>query len=191
MKTLHMKFMAPILIGLLTQFCTLDINADDEVGGSSLGRGMGRGMMNGDCTQWAKSTQGSMGYGMGMMGHSMGGMMNSPMASMMFHFGEGYASLLDLDEKQEQEIRKLYDVFWKQQWDLMQEMHNYRLAMPTVYAEESPDKESIMEGYRKLSDMHLKMMEYHLDLQLKVHKLLTKEQREKLEQTRRWGMDWE
>ncbi|ATG73114.1 hypothetical protein AN401_03990 [Zobellella denitrificans] len=124
-------------------------------GGTALAQGMGPGM-------------GMMqGPGMGM-GPMMGGGM--PCGPMGMHPGWMAGAQGPLTEQQRQALAALQQELHASHWELMQEMH--KLQAGQMMPDAPADKAAILEMHRKMSDIHLKMLELRLDAQEKMNEIL-------------------
>lgn len=135
------------------------------------GPGMGMmGMMGG--------MGGMMGPGMGMMG---GGMMGPGMGMM----GAGPFAMLDLTDDQRAKLSKIQDETRKRQWDLMGKLYDEHARLRDVYATERPDPKQVGQAYGNIAKIQQQMAEIGTDAHNRMFDVLTKEQREQLQQMRR------
>jgi len=152
--------------------------AADDGAQTKPGCGMGPGMMGG-------------GYGMGpgMMGSGYG-MMGGGMGSSMMMGGWGYSlsSALNLNDDQQKKIQKIQDDLGKKQWALMQAMHDTMTAANKKYGDSDDiDVDAVMKTQTEMTNAHLQMTRNRLEAQKQIRAILTKEQREKLNEISRWG----
>lgn len=155
-------------------------------GGYGRGYGMGPGMMRG----WGE------GYGMGrgmMGGYGMG-------PGMMHGWGEGYGmgpgmmygyahsgAILGLSDEQAAKIEAIQSDAWKKQWDLAGKTFSASAKLREQFANETPDRKAVDSAYKALADLHLQQIDSRLDARAKIDAVLTKEQRERLQEWRRGG----
>lgn len=116
-----------------------------------------------------------MGPGMGMMqgsGMGMGPMMDGdmPCGSMGMHPGWMAGAQGPLTEQQQQALSALQQELHAAHWEQMQEMH--KLQADQMRSGAPQDKAAILELHRKMSDIHLKMLELRLDAQEKMNEIL-------------------
>ena len=117
--------------------------------------------------------QGHMGPMGGMMG-PMGGMMGPMMGGMM-----GNLAGLDLNDKQQDQIRDIYRNMRRQHWDLMEKMMDTSDKLYKLYDVDKPDPDKIGKVYDEIYKIKRQMIQEHIVIRNKVYDLLTKEQREK------------
>lgn len=126
------------------------------------GQGMmgGMGMMNG---------MGMMGgmYGMGMMG------------------GMGPMMMLDLDDKQRQEMRQIQRKVQEKNWERMGEMMELRNQMQDLMLSDNPDPTATGKIYDKMANLRKQMFMERLQARNTMMNKLTEEQREQLQNYRR------
>ncbi len=140
------------------------------------GYGMGPGMMNGG--------YGMMNGGFGMMG---GGYGMGP-GMMMGGWGYSLSGALNLSDEQQKKIQKIQEDLGKQQWTLMQALHTEMMSAYKKYGEsDDVDVDAVMKTQTDMSNAHLQMLRNRLEAQKKIRDVLTKEQREKLNEMSRWG----
>mgnify|MGYP001166050060 CR=1 FL=1 len=130
---------------------------------------------------------GGMGYGgMGMMGGGMGyggmgmmhgGMMGGGMPYMM-------ASMLDLDDKQRNQMRELQRTQRKANWQRMGEMIDLQYELQGLYDQDKPDAKAVSKVYDKIHALRKQMIESQIETRNKMRDVLTKEQQEKFDSFR-------
>ncbi len=168
----------------------------------SYGPGMGPGMMgrgwgpgpSGECPGFGMMG----GPGMGMMGGGMGGMMGPGMGGMgmmgggMMGPGMGMGmhplEMLDLTDDQRAKLVKIQDETRKRHWDLMGKLFDEQARLRDVYATERPDPKQVGQVYGNIAKLQQQMAEIATDAHNRMFDLLTKEQRDQLQQWRRGGM---
>lgn len=137
---------------------TAPVLAQGGMGGPGMGYGMGvPGMGYG------------MGYGMGGpgmgMGYGMGGMPCGLMG-----MSPGWGAGAELNDEQRQQIAALQQELHQAQWQQMQELHS--LHAGAMMSGGEPDKAAILDLHRKMSEIHLKMLEQRLDTQEKIRAIV-------------------
>jgi len=132
-------------------------------GPGMMGGGYGQGMMGG----MGMGMMGMGGMGMGMMG--MGGM-----GSMM----------LDLNDEQQKKADAIHDDLHKRNWALMGKMRDESRNLRDLYRASPRDAKKIGAVYAKIFDLKRQMIESMIDAQNRQEALLTKEQKEQLQQWR-------
>jgi len=139
------------------------------------GRGMGYGQMGPGMMGYGQMGSGMMGYGQmgpGMMrgGHMGQGMMGSMWAIMQ----------LDLDDAQEQKIRKIHSRLRRENWARMGDMMEHQDKLAELHAAEVPDAKAIGKVYAAIFDLKRQGIEGAINAQNEVRALLTEEQRQAL-----------
>ena len=134
----------------------------DDRRGMMGGQGMGPGMMGGY----------GQGMGPGMMGGGIG-----PYAS----------GVLGLSEEQRNRLEEIQRENARQHWQLMQELREKRHAMMDLYREGRVDPEELGEAYDGVADAERRMLEHGARMRNRMHEVLTEEQRERLEEMRRYN----
>ena len=128
------------------------------------------------------------GYGMGpgMMG-GYGGYGMVP--GMMGGHGMWALSALNLTDDQRSKINKIFDDERKQHWAVMGKMMDEQNKLRDLYEQSEPDPKKVGAAYGAIAKLRQQMLETHVQASNEVQKLLTKEQREQLEQWRNrpWG----
>ena len=146
------------------------------MGGYGGGYGMGPGMMGG--------YGGGYGMGPGMMG-GYGGYGMGP--GMM---GYGALNGLDLSDEQRSKIDKIFDAERKQHWGIMGQMLEAQNKLRDLYNADQPDPKKVGAAYGQIAKLRQQMLETHVQASNQVQQVLTKEQREQLQQWRRGGWGW-
>jgi Spy/CpxP family protein refolding chaperone len=146
------------------------------------GYGMGPGMMGG---------YGGYGMGPGMMGGygyhmgPRGGCDWGP--GMMGGHGMWALSALNLTDDQRAKINKILDNERKQHWAVMGKMMDEQIKLRDLYAQSEPDPKKVGAAYGAIAKLQQQMIEAHVQAGNEIHKILTKEQREQMEQWRHGG----
>ena len=152
------------------------------------GYGMGPGMMGGYGNGMGPGMMGGYGgYGMGP--GMMGGYGNGMGPGMMGGRGMWALSALNLTDDQRSKINKIFDDERKQHWTVMGKMMDEQNKLRDLYEQSEPDPKKVGAAYGAIAKLRQQMLETHVQASNEVQKLLTKEQREQLEQRRRGG--WE
>ena len=153
-----------LIASLLTAWCVLVPAQAAETDGpeAAADGGCGWGMMNG---------YGGYGMGPGMMGG----------------YGMGPLSALNLTDDQRSKINKIFDDERKQHWAVMGKMMDEQNKLRDLYEQSEPDPKKVGAAYGAIAKLRQQMLETHVQASNEVQKLLTKEQREQLEQRRRGG----
>ncbi|MGE5241359.1 MAG: Spy/CpxP family protein refolding chaperone [Bacteroidota bacterium] len=189
------KSMIPKLVGMtfaaaLVATATAWAQDADEYGGGYGPYGMGPGMMGG--------YGGGYGMGPGMMGGYGGGYGMGP--GMMGGYGGygmgpgmmGYGALngLDLSDEQRSKIDKIFDAERKQHWGIMGQMLEEQNKLRDLYNADQPDPKKVGAAYGQIAKLRQQMLETHVQASNQMQQVLTKEQREQLQQWRRGGWGW-
>lgn len=169
--------------------------AADDGAQSKPGYGMGPGMMGGGYGMGPGMMGGGYGMGPGMMGGGygmgpgmMGGGYGMGPGMMMDGWGYGLSGALNLNEEQQKKIQKIQEDLGKQQWALMQTMHDAMTAAYKKYGNSDDiDIEAVMKTQSEMTNAHLQMLRNRLEAQKQIRAILTKEQREKLKEMYRGG----
>ena len=146
------------------------------------GYGMGPGMMGG-----------GYGYGPGMMGGYGGYGMGPGMMGGGYGYGPGmmmgYGALngLDLSNEQRAKIDKIFDAERKQHWGIMGQMLEEQNKLRDLYNADQPDPKKVGAAYGQIAKLRQQMLETHVLASNQMQQVLTKEQREQLQQWRRGG----
>lgn len=147
--------------------------ADDADDVPPYGRGsgwMGPGMMGG---------YGMHGMGPGMMGGYGGG------PGMMGGYGMGPYGMLGLSDDQRGKINKIHDAERKQHWAIMGKMMDVENKQRDLLAQSEPDPKKVGAAYAEMAKLRQQMLEAHVQANNDMQKVLTKEQREQLQQWHR------
>lgn len=174
------------------------------------GSGMGPGMMGrgwgpgsgGDCPGYGMMGNpgmgmmggmgGMMGPGMGMMGMGPGmsgmGMMGGGMGPGMMAMGMHPFDMLDLTADQRTRLAKIQDETRKRHWDLMGKLFDEHARLRDVYAADRPDPKQVGQVYGNIAKIQQQMAEIATDAHNRMSDVLTKEQRDQLQQFRRGMM---
>ena len=177
-KLVGMTFAAALVVSAASAWA----QDADEYGGYGP-YGMGPGMMGG---------YGGYGMGPGMMGGYGGmGMMGGGYGMGPGMMG-GYGALngLDLSDEQRTKIDKIFDAERKQHWSVMGKMMDEQNKLRDLYAQETPDPKKVGAVYGEIAKLRQQMLETHVQASNQMQQVLTKEQREQLQQWRRGGWGW-
>jgi len=126
------------------------------------------------------------GYGYGMHGMGpgmMGGYDVGP--GMMRGHGMGPYAMLNLSDDQRSKINKIHDAERKQHWAIMGKMMDVENTQRDLLAQSEPDPKKVGAAYAELSKLRQQMLETHVQANNDMQKILTKEQREQLQQWNR------
>lgn len=148
--------------------------------------GYGMGMMGSmdedDYREHMMQGRGMMG-GMGMMnGMGMMGGMNGMGMGMMD--GMGPMMMLDLDDKQRQEMREIQRKTQKRNWERMGEMMELRHQLQDIMQADKPDPTASGRIYDKMSNLRKQMFMEQIEARNAMMGKLSKEQREQLHKYR-------
>lgn len=208
------RSIAGLLAGVMCVALAFGANAapgsqnDEQEGWYGPGAMMGPGMMGG-YGGYGMAPQGicggfgadmMQGYGPGMMGgyHGYGmdwqgrGGYGMSGGGWMFHQGMmGYRMLhaLNLTDEQVEKIRHIMDAQRKEMWAQMGNMMDARERLYDLYTMDQPDPGKVGDAYADVSRIRQKMIEARVRSRNEIWNLLTKEQREQLQEWRRgdWG----
>lgn len=160
------------------------VMADDTSGNvmpypqGMMGYGMGPGMMN-SYTPGAGMSQGyGMGYGMGS------GMMQSYGMGSGIGPGMGYHMNMRFSDSQIKQFNKISSSAMKTQSGNMRAIWKERQELGKLLAAETPDKKAISNAYDKLSQARKKALMERIEMQHKMQNVLTKEQKEQMQEYR-------
>jgi Spy/CpxP family protein refolding chaperone len=156
--------------------------ADDPEDAVQFGPGygwMGPGMMGGY----------DYGMGPGMMGGYHGGYGMGPGMMGGYGYGMGPFSALNLTDDQRSKINKIQDEERKQHWAVMGKMLEKQNTLRDLIEQSEPDPKKVGVAYGEIAKLRQQMLETHIQARNQMQKVLTKEQREQLEQWRHgmWG----
>lgn len=181
-----MNRIATTLVGVfMTVFCVITpALADDVDDAPPYGHGYGwmePGMMGGYGHGYGM--MGRQGMGPGMMGGYGGG------HGMMGGDGMGPYAMLNLSDDQRSKINKIHDAERKQHWAIMGKMMDKQNAQRDLLAQSEPDPKKVGAVYAEIAKLRQQMLETHVQANNDMQKVLTKEQREQMQQWRRgmWG----
>ncbi|MGD8940687.1 MAG: Spy/CpxP family protein refolding chaperone [Gammaproteobacteria bacterium] len=141
---------------------------------------MGPGMMMGSGAGYGMMGAGHMMGGFGMMG---GGMMGMP-GMMMGGYG-----MLDLSDKQMDQLNDIQTKLQKDQWQLMGKMLDEQANVRKAWSGDKPDPKKVGAAYAEISKLQRQALEARVEAMNKMYDTLTDEQREQLKSGRRgmWG----
>jgi Spy/CpxP family protein refolding chaperone len=165
------------------------------MGGYGPGYGMGPGMMGGGMMGMGPGMMGG-GMGPGMMGGGMGMMGGPGMMGGGFGMGPGMMGggfgmdplyALNLTDEQRAKVEKILDEERKKHWDTAGKMMEEQNRLRDLYQEDTPDPKKVGAVYGSIAKLQQQMVENHIQARNQVQQILTKEQREQLQQWRRGG----
>jgi len=168
-------------------------NGRGMMGGYGYGPGMmggygGMGMMGGYGGFGMMGGYGGMGMmmggfgGPGMMGGYGGmGMMGGYGMDMM---GVGPLGMLDLSDKQRDQIYDIQRDMRKQHWELMEDMFKAMDKVNELMSAEKRDSKAILAAYEPIYGLQKKMLEFHIDAANRIDAVLTAEQRKQVHEWR-------
>jgi len=162
------------LIFIIIAASSLGVIANLAVAQSDAQYGMGPGMMGG--YGMGPGMMGGYGMGPGMMGgYGMGpGMM-----------GLGNYRGLDLSADQKSKISQIQQEVRKKHWALMGQMMDAQYKLQELYDADKQDSAAINKQYKEIEDLRRQMVDSSVDAHNRINGMLTKEQREKLEERNR------
>lgn len=165
MKTLK-RFLATAMVVSIVAAVPAAVSAQPMMGQGM----MGPGMMG--CDQMGPGMMGGWGMGPGMMGgYGMGpGMMGPGMMG-------GPYSGASLTDEQNAKIAAIQEEFSKQQWDVMNQMHDEQFKLQQLYSAPTRDNAAINEQFSKINQLRRQMWDSMADAQKKSEAVLTGEQR--------------
>jgi Spy/CpxP family protein refolding chaperone len=125
-----------------------------------------------------------MGHGMGFgqgMGHMMGGagMMGGGMMGMPGMMMRGYG-MLDLSDKQTDQLIDIQTKLQKDHWQLMGKMIDEQANVRKAWSGDKPDPKKVGAAYAKLFELQRQAIEDRVAAMNKMYDTLTDEQRELL-----------
>ena len=155
--------------------------------GMGMGMGMGPGMMMGPGMGMGGGMMGPGMMGPGMMGPGTG-MMGGGMGPGGMGMGAHPFAMFDLTDDQRAKLSKIQDETRKRQWDLMGKLFDEQARLRDVYATERPDPKQVGQAYGNMAKIQQQMAEIATDAHNRMFDVLTKEQRDQLQQMRRGMM---
>jgi Spy/CpxP family protein refolding chaperone len=182
MKTKASSIIFILSITFITIISLGTARADDD--------SYGWGMMHGGYGGMGMGGYGMMGgyggYGMmgpGMMGGGYGGM------SMGGYGMMGYGGMLNLSQAQRDKIQNIQQSLRKSHFAMMESMIEERQKLPELYNQENPSASKIGAVYGRIFAIQRQMIESSINARNQTNKVLTKEQREQIQQWHRgmWG----
>ncbi|MDZ7804251.1 Spy/CpxP family protein refolding chaperone [Thiohalophilus sp.] len=165
---LHKTLLSIMIFSLLLPFSL----AAAAHGGSGMGM---MGQMDEDDYRGHMQGRGMMG-GMGMMDGMHGGSMMGGMGPVM---------MLDLNDKQRQQMRDMQRKMQKKNWERMGEMMELRHQLQDVMAADKPGTTAASRIYDKMANLRKQMFQDRLEARNRMMDQLTAEQREQLREMRR------
>ena len=101
----------------------------------------------------------------------------------------GLYNMLNLSTDQRSKINKLHDSERKQHWAIMGKMIDVESRQRDLYAQSTSDPKQVGAVYADMSKLRQQMIETHVQANNDMQKVLTKEQREQLQQWQhgKWG----
>jgi Spy/CpxP family protein refolding chaperone len=173
MKTKASSLIFIFTITFITMFSISSARADDE--------SYGWGMMHGGYGGYGMMGGGYGGYG--MMGGGYGGY------GMM---GGGYGGMLNLSKAQRDKIQNIQQSLRKSHFAMMESMIEERQKLPELYNQENPSASKIGAVYGRIFAIQRQMIESSINARNQMNKVLTKEQREQIQQWHRgmWGGEY-
>ncbi|MFC1684395.1 Spy/CpxP family protein refolding chaperone [Pseudomonadota bacterium] len=166
------------------------VTAQAESNYPMMGRGDHRGMMAYEYDHGSRMAEeggkyGHMpcgGWGPGMMGDGpMGrGMMRGGHMGQGMMGGMGAIMQLDLDDAQEQKVRKIHSRLRRENWARMGDMMEHQDKLAELHAADVPDAKAIGKVYAAIFDLKRQGIEGAINAQNEVRSLLTEEQRQAL-----------
>lgn len=118
------------------------------------------------------------GYGPGMMGGGYGG------PGMMGAYGPGGFGNLNLSNDQQKKIAQIQENTRKKNWDLMGKLQEEHANLQNLFAEETPDSNKVGAEYDRLAGLRKQILQNNLQAHNQIQSVLTKEQRDQLQQWR-------
>jgi Spy/CpxP family protein refolding chaperone len=171
-----MKMKATITALLLLSAVVLPLQAQANptwmIGGQGPGNA-GCGMMMGS----------GMGFGGMGMGHIMSGFGMMGMPGMMM----GGYGMLDLSDKQIDQLNDIQTKLQKDHWQLMGKMIDEQANVRKAWSGDKPDPKKVGAAYSKLFELQRQTIEDRVAAMNKMYDTLTDEQREQLK-SGQWGM---
>ena len=96
-------------------------------------------------------------------------------------------SQLNLSDTQRNEINKILDQERRSHWAVMGKMMDQQDKLRDLYEKQEPDPKAVGAVYAAIANLRQQMIETHIAAQNRIDQLLTKEQRDELQQMRRGG----
>jgi Spy/CpxP family protein refolding chaperone len=180
-----MKMKAYFIVTLLLSAIVLPLQTQADPqwmwGGQGPG-GCGCGMMGPGMMGPGMMMGSGMGYGRGM-GHMMGGYGMMGGSGMMM----GGYGMLDLTDKQMDQLNDIQTKLQKDHWQLMGKMIDEQANVRKAWSGDKPDPKKVGAAYAKLFEIQRQALEDRVAAMNKMYDTLTDEQREQLK-SGRWGM---
>lgn len=139
------------------------------------------------CEGYGPGMMGGYGMGQGMMGGVGGGMMGGMGMMGPGMMGAGGFGIPDLTAQQREQLAKIRSEQRKRHLDIMGKMMEEQDRLAELYAAENPDTKKISAAHTAIGKLHQQMVDERLGAWTKMQAVLTKEQKEQLNQWRRGG----
>jgi Spy/CpxP family protein refolding chaperone len=174
MKTKASSILFIFTLTFITMFSFGSARADDE--------SYGCGMMHGGYGGMGMGGYGMMGPGMmhgGYGGMGMGG----------YGMMGGYGGILNLSQAQRDKIETIQQNMRKNHFAMMEKIIEERQKLPELYNQENPSASKIGAVYGRIFTIQRQMIESSINARNQMNNVLTKEQREQIQQWHRgmWG----
>jgi Spy/CpxP family protein refolding chaperone len=130
---------------------------------------------------------GSPGAGPGMMGGIGGGTWDGSSRGQGNRFA-GVLSRLGLTTDQQQKIATIHEDTRQKNWDAMGQLLSEQFRLSRLYLADTLDVNAIMEQQKKVDELRRVMLKSHIEMEIQIEALLTKDQRELLRSTAPWQM---
>jgi Spy/CpxP family protein refolding chaperone len=141
------------------------------------GHGGGPGMMGGYGP--GPEMMGGYGGGPGMMGGYGGGPGDGPGWDRRQRVA-GVLSRLGLTTDQQQKIARIHEDTRQRNWDAMGQLLSEQFRLRSLYLADKLDANAIVEQQKKVDDLRRVLVKSHVEMEIQIEALLTKDQRELL-----------
>jgi Spy/CpxP family protein refolding chaperone len=120
------------------------------------------------------------GMGPGMMGgYGPGGMMAGGI-------GPYEAGVLNLNDEQQRRLEQIQREGAREHWQLMQEQRAQHQRLLQQYRDGAPDPQALGNAYERMAEAQRRMLEHQAQVHNRMREVLTDEQRERIDQMRRF-----
>ena len=89
---------------------------------------------------------------------------------------------------QQQKIATIHEDTRQKNWDAMGQLLSERFRLSSLYRADKLDANAIIEQQRKVDELRRVLLRSHIEMEIQIDALLTKDQRELLRSTTPWHM---
>lgn len=131
---------------------------------------------------------GGYGNGPGMIGGIGGGPGDAPGWDQGNNRFARVLARLGLTSDQQQKIATIHEDTRQKNWDAMGQLLSERFRLSSLYRADKLDANAIIEQQRKVDELRRVLLRSHIEMEIQIDALLTKDQRELLRSTTPWHM---